>query len=545
MTPREGLLVLLNVAAALVAAIFFRVAARPAELHDPRYAERFERAREALPILDAVHVRSSEPDAAHRLVTDSGASVGRVLDPARARATFRYGRLLYATPARIEETLRTLKRGELPPRPPPAPDLAPWFRDADGPYTCDVLLRDGAEGLERIRELLPDARLSGEPVVAAAEERAARDLPRALLLGLVMAVVWIAWRSDRLRMERRLLPALVPLTALGATGWGIDVWTVPALIIAATLPRGRPLVCGAPCLLFPAGSLRRLGLVLLLAGILRWRERPPPPTPARRRELALLAVLLVAGWFGLKALPVRGLGPAALRAEPAVRLVPPGEAAATVRALRAEFAGVVGGPSPLPPPADLATRRNLRAIYTLADRMARGATGTRKERLTELAEAAALPELYLPPALRERVRTGDGRAVVWIHDDVPLAREEFVGARLYRLRGEAALRERAVWAALLVFLLAGLGASDPARLLARAAAVAGGVALLVVARHGAPEVYAPLFVIVAMAPGVTTLIGLAAAAAALPSAYLWPVAAFALAAGCGWSGEIIRRRLRS
>ena len=128
---------------------------------------------------------------------------------------------------------------------------------------------------------------------------------------------------------------------------------------------------------------------------------------------------------------------------------------------------------------------------------------------------------------------------------MPLTREEFVGARLYRLRGEAALRERAVWAALLVFLLAGFAAGGPARLLARAAAIAGGVALLVVARHGAPELYAPLFVVVGMAPGATTLIGLAAAAAALPSAYLWPLAAFALAAGCGWCGEIIRRRLRS
>lgn len=545
MTPREGLLVVLNVAAALVAAAFFRVAARPAELHDPRHAERFEQACEALPILDAVHVRSSEPDAAHRLATQGGASVGRVLDPARVRATFRYGRLLYTTPARIEETLRMLKRGELPPPPPPAPDFSPWFRDADGPYTCDVLLRDDTKGLARIRELLPDARLSGEPVVAAAEARAVRDLPRALLVGLVAALLWIAWRAGRVRVERRLLPALVPLAVLCAAGWGIDVWTVPALILAATVPRGRPLVCGAPCLLFPAGTLRRIGLVLLVAGILRWRQRPQPATPARRRELALLAVLLVGGWFALAALPLRGSEPAALRAEPAVCLVPEAEAAAKVRALRKEFTGVVGGPSPLPPAADRATRGHLRAIYTLAERMARGATGARKERLMEVAEAAALPELYLPPALRERVRTRDGRAVIWVHDDVPPAREEFIGARLYRLRGVAALRDRAVWASLLTFLLAGLAAADPVRLLARVAGVAGGVALLVVAHQGAPEVYAPLLVVVAMAPGVTSLIGLAAAAAALPSAYLWPAAAFTLAAGCGWCGELIRRRPRS
>ncbi|MHC4817374.1 MAG: hypothetical protein ACYTF8_04925, partial [Planctomycetota bacterium] len=286
MKPREALLVFLLVAAAFAAAFAWRVATR---LHDPRHADAFAAACDAQPLLSAVRVRTADPHAAQRLATAPGDAFLRVLAPARAESVFRYGRLLYAAPREVDEALARLKRGEVP-RLPPQPDIAHYYRDARGPYACDVILREGAR-VESIEAVLPDADLSGEPVVREAEARRAADVPHALIFALAVVGVIAAWRPGPQEMQRRLIAALAGVVGLRLSGLGLDVATLPALVCVAASPRGGPLLAGATCLFFPSLALRRIGVVFLVGGLIRWAA-PRPEADVRRGLYAAVLVVL-------------------------------------------------------------------------------------------------------------------------------------------------------------------------------------------------------------------------------------------------------------
>ncbi|MHC4819572.1 MAG: hypothetical protein ACYTF8_16125, partial [Planctomycetota bacterium] len=451
MKPREGLLVFLLVAAAFAAAFAWRVATR---LHDPRHADAFAAACDAQPLLGAVRVRTADPHAAQRLAAAPGDAFRRVLAPARAEAVFRYGRLLYAAPAEVDETLERLKQGEVP-KLPPQPDIARYYRDARGPYACDVILRDGAR-VERIEAVLPDAELSGEPLVREQEARRAAEVPHALILALAAAGLLAAWRPGAQEMRRRLLAALAGVAVLGTLGWGLDVATLPALVLVVAAPRGRPLLAAAVCLFFPSLALRRIGVAMVVGGLVRWAAPQPAAGGRRGLYLATLVVLAAAGWGALRAVPVMRTVPEQLRGEPAVVLVPRAQAAASAEALRNEgLAGVIGAETPVPPRPDLVTRRKLTEIFRLSMAWARKSSGERRAQFEKVAEAAALESLYLPLELRARLHARDGRAVLWIQDDLPPDREEFMSALLYRQRGEIQMRREARLAALMALLLGG------------------------------------------------------------------------------------------
>ncbi|MHC4547804.1 MAG: hypothetical protein ACYTEZ_03420 [Planctomycetota bacterium] len=557
MKPREAALVFLLVAAAFAAAFTLDVATHPRAIHDPRHAADFARAREALPLLGAVRVRSDLPHAAHRLATAPGRDFLRVLAPARAEAVFRYGRLLYASPPQVSEALAQLERGEVPALPPP-PDIGRYYRDARGPYACDVILREGAS-VGSIRRLLPDARLAGEPVVVEEEERAARPVPHAYILALAAVCAWAAWRTGVLDMQQRLLAALLPVVVLGLGGWGIDAATLAALVLAAAVPQGWPLLAALPCLFFPSLALHRVGIALLVGGCVRWAGARTQQVgleegrrPRRGGSALLLVVLLGVGWLLLAQQPLGARVPAALRGEPAATFVPRDQALARAEELRrAGWRGVVGDDTPVPPEPSALTRRQLHNIFHLATLNARKSQGERRERFEEVAEAAALEGLFLPPELRVRLRTTDGRAVLWIQEDPPLDRDDFMSARLYRLRGELQLREEGRLGALLAFLLAGgwlcyrRGNWAALALAARFAGVAAAFGLLWLGEtHGAAlpaEVLAPLLVVTAFGPSLHGALGLGAAAAVMPQSYLWPALALALAAACAWLGDLSRR----
>ena len=117
---------------------------------------------------------------------------------------------------------------------PAAPDIAALFSDRRGPYACDVVTR-GRAGLDLIRREVPDARVSGEPVARVAERAAVRNLPRAVLLALLLACGYAIYRRE-VDSERRLLAALLPLATLGSLGWGIDTTSVFAVILVAASP---------------------------------------------------------------------------------------------------------------------------------------------------------------------------------------------------------------------------------------------------------------------------------------------------------------------
>ncbi|MHC4133531.1 MAG: hypothetical protein ACYS0K_00965 [Planctomycetota bacterium] len=551
MKPREALLVFLLVAAAFAAAFALRVATR---LHDPRHADAFAAACDAQPLLGAVRVRTGDPHAAQRLTTAPGDAFSRVLAPARAESVFRYGRLLYATPAEVDEALARLKRGEVP-KLPPQPDIARYYRDARGPYACDVILRDGA-GVESIEAALPDADLSGEPVVREAEARHAAEVPHALIFALAVVCVAAVWRPGAQEMQWRLLAALAGVVGLGLSGWGLDVATLPALVCVAATPRGGPLLAGVACLFFPSLALRRIGTVFVVGGLVRWVAPRPEAGLRRGRYAAVLVVLAVGGWWALGTVPVARTVPEPLRGEPAVVLVPRAEAPAKAAALRREgLSGVVGAETPVPPRPDLVIRRKLTEIFRLSMAWARKSSGERRAQFEEVAEAAALESLYLPLELRARLHARDGRAVIWIQDELPLDREEFMSALLYRQRGDIQMRNEARFAALAVLLLGGAwlgyrrGHRGTLGLLAAFLGLAAGVALLFLAEPRAltlpAELLAPVLVVAALAPSAHAPLGLAAAAVWMPQAYLGPAVAFALASGGGWLGRVGRRSGRS
>lgn len=547
MKPRESVFVFLLVAAAFAAAFTWRVATR---LHDPRHTAAFASACEAQPLLGAVRVRSGDPHAAQRLLAAEDDAFRRVLAPARAESVFRYGRLLYAAPAEVDEALARLRRGEVP-KLPPQPDITRYYRDARGPYACDVILRDGAR-VESIEAVLPDADLAGEPVAREADARQAAGLPHALIFALAVVGVIAVWRPGPQEMPRRLLAALAGVVGLGLAGLGIDVATLPALVCVAAVPRGRPLLAGAACLFFPSLALRRIGVVFLVGGLVRW-VTPRPQVGLRGGWFAAVLVgLAAAGAWALLSVPVARTVPEPLRGEPAVVLVPRADAAAKAQALRREgWARVIGGETPVPPRPDLVIRRKLTEIFRLAMVWARKSSGARRAQFEEVAEAAALESLYLPLELRARLRARDGRAVLWVQDDLPLEREEFHSALLYRQRGEIQMRKEARIAALIGLALAGLWLGYRCRdrgapgLVAAYIGLAAGVALLL---WGEPfgltlpaELLAPVLVVAAFSPSAHAPLGLAAAAAWMPQAYLGPALAVALASGGGWLGRVGRR----
>jgi hypothetical protein len=525
------------VAAAIAAAWSFRPAVHPERIDDPEHQRRFLAACDALPPLGAVRVRSDDPHAVHRLATAPGAAIVEVSGPARAEPVFRAGRYLLATPAELDEALARLKRGELPPPPPPPPDLTRYYRDADGPYTCDAVLAGDATP-DAIRRVLPGARLSGEPLAREAEARDAPRIARTLLLALPLLGGWLAWRRGRVEAERRLLAALAALVALGVTGLGADSLTVAALLLVAGAPAGSPLLAGAPCLLFPPLALKRLGVVLLVGGVLCLGRPPAREGRGSLRAAALAVALGVAGFLALDAVPLGAASRPEVAAEPAALLVPPREVAATAAKLRAEGFDVVGDEDLVPQPADLARRRALDRIFTLAERHARGAEGELRDRFADVADAASRTDLYLPTSLRARLRARDGRHALWLAGGAPPAA---ASARLYRERGDLSRREHARAAGVAVLLALGLG-----RALVRGArpvllaflGAAAGVLLLLAAAPDAADGFVPLVAVAAAAPAFGPPLALAAAAIFDPSTLL-PAAALFVAAA------VSRRSLRS
>ncbi|MHC4933923.1 MAG: hypothetical protein ACYTGV_17235, partial [Planctomycetota bacterium] len=326
MKPREGLRLLVIVVAALVAAFTFRIAAHPEEIHDPAFARTYRAAGDQLPILDAVRVRSEEPDAAQKLRNASHGSLGRILDPSRSTGIFRYGRLLYTSPEEVERVLEDLRNGAVPGELPTPPDLSALYRDRRGSYSCDVNLSEPG-GLDLMRSALPDAELSGEPVAREAEAREAKNLPRALILGLAVGWGCLVLRRKGSEAERRLLSALLPLAVIGGLGWGVDIWTVLAAALVMTVSDGPGLLAAAPCILFPELALKRIGTVFLLGGLARWR-RPAPRSGSRRRGvLVSLALLLGAAGLLLGIYEPQVRPPEGLQLEPAATFVPGPEAA--------------------------------------------------------------------------------------------------------------------------------------------------------------------------------------------------------------------------
>lgn len=532
---REGVLLFLLVAAAVVSALLFDAATHPERVHDPRHHARFASDSEALPALGALRVRS---DAPLNEIAAFGVVMG--ITPG-VTGPFRRSRYLRASATEVAEALAALERGEAP-SPPPVPDLSRYFEDALGPYLCDLLLSPGRTPAD-VRAKLPAARLSGEPAAREAEEEEARSIARALLLGLVAIAGWLTWRCGVSEAERRLLASLGALAALGLLGMGVDRWSVAALLLVAGAPRGAPLLAAAPCLLFPSVTLGRLGFVLCLGGALRLLMRRPvlPRPPDRKRVIraAALAVILGAlAFLLLRAAPLRAQPRAEVAAEPAALLVPPGPVAEAARRLRTGGLEVTGDELLLPRAPEPRKRRDLWRIFTRARTLAGRSEGEMRTRFEDVAEAAAQVSLTtLPRDLRSRLETRDGRAVLWVPDT---DRDDFTSARLYRARGELQLRASARLAGVLVLVAWALaiavleGASGA--LLLRFVGVAAAAALLFVTSPADADVFVPLLPLAAAAPALGPALALAAAALFLP-AYFWPAAALALAA----AGAIRRR----
>ena len=537
MSRREVLLLALVVAAALAAAFSFHVAAHPGELHDPDYEARFEAAKKALPLLGAVRVRTDAKHAAHRLRISARDGIVRVVDPARAVRAFRDGRLLYGTKDEVRAVRDALRRNELPPSLPEMPEVARVFVDRRGPYACDVIV-DSPVGLDAIRSVVPCADLSGEPVLRVKERAAVRDVPRGLIVCLVLVYAWC--RVLNRKAERRLVAALLGLAALGGLGWGVDGTTVLAIAIAAGAPRGPVLLCGAPLLLFPPMALKRMGLVFLVAAIARWRA-PGPPASGRRPQgrAAWIAVAVLTGVTALAfseyrprhidSLFVRPFTP-----EPAAAFVERDAVVARAAELRKSgLEDLVGDNDPIPPAADLVTRRMLNQIFRRASDLART-----DERFAEVRDAAAVDRLDWPADLRARLHTTDRRAVLWTQDEV-LDREEFNGSELYRRRGAAGLnRDGRIATVLLLLVIAAVSAR---RIGTVVPVVAHFIPALVWSALEGSVLTLPLLAMTSVAPSGAVVLAMCGAMATMPTAYLFPSLALALASAFAWGLSRLRR----
>jgi hypothetical protein len=530
LTAREGFLLLLVVAAAFAAAFSFHVAATPAELHDPRYAAQFESARGRLPVLGAVRVRSDNPSAAHLIERAAREEVAYLVDPARAQRAFAYGALLYGTRENVKTVRDLVRQGELPYLP-VTPDIGAFFRDKRGSYACDVVLETPEGGLW-IPDEVPDAEITGEPVVRARERARLVDLPRALLLAVIVTCAVAFWRrTSRGDAEERLLAAVLPVGVLCAVGWGVDEWTVAAVVLAAAAPRRSVLLLGCVGLFFPSMVLKRLGLAFLLAGIARF-ARPPEPLARPRRRTVVLVLLMVTVF----ALTLRSPAsvPAGLWSQPAATFVEPARVGARAGELRAAgYRNVVGDVDPVPPDPDLEVKRWLHDIYSRSKLLARD-----DPRFEAVARAAASEGLYWPLDLRRQLRTTDRAAVLWVQDEAHLADEEFMSAEAYRWRGDSGLRRDGKLAGLVLLVLAGL-LLDARRQRSVEALVGSGIGLVVlVMAEGSgvplvPQAWFPLLVLAAQCPSWAAIGGLAVAALAMP-VLAWPAVALALTVAFAW-----------
>ena len=388
------------------------------------------------------------------------------------------------------------------------------------------------------------ARVSPASLLAReAEEHESASIVRTLLLGLAVLAGWLAWRHGLGEAERRLLAALGALVALGLLGMDVDPWSLPALLLVAAAPAGAPLLAAAPCLLFPPLALKRLGLVLCVGGVLRLAKRGPLRRPAARpgtlQAVALALGLGLAGFLLLGAAPVRTVPRPEVAAEPAALLVAPGAVPEAAKRLRAEGFDVTGDEILVPPPADLATRRNVGRIYLLAESLAARSEGEARARFEDSKDAASRAVLYLPSALRVRLLTNDGRAVLWAPADAE--RDDLTSARLYRDRGAIDLDESARLAGVLVFLTGALALAlferAAAKIALRFAGAAAGAALLLVADPAEADMYLPLLPLAAAAPALGPALALGAAAILLP-ALSWPAVALLVAAVVAGYGSI-------
>ncbi|MDH3590785.1 MAG: hypothetical protein OER88_02845, partial [Planctomycetota bacterium] len=413
MSPRDAVSLGIIMVAAVAAAIFFRVSTEARRI-EPASAHRgYEAARQRLPILRSVRVRSADPHAAHRLRQAKGRHFEQVLDPKRVEAVFRYGRLLYAKPEFVKALERALRKrpaeGELldwVARLPDTPDVGTYFRDRRGRYDCDVLLKDEGDAradqaLETIRATLPDADVAGETLERIRERRTRPAVARALLLALAVALL-ASWRSRTVPIERRAAVVTAALACVGVQGAGVDPWTVAAVVAVAS---GHAVAAVA---LLPAlawgwaaetPALVRIGIVgvaacatLALLEVLRPRTRlagphldtgtgatASPPAGGGRRgagraECALL-VLVLAGFAAVwpaRAPEQRVRLPKSVRDDPAVALGTPDALRALARDLEREGRGpTVGDAILLPPDPDRATALRIRRIYHKASRWGR------------------------------------------------------------------------------------------------------------------------------------------------------------------------------
>ena len=113
MNQKEALLLTGLAVAAIAAALSFRVAFAPRELHDPAYAHQFDAACDQLPILRGVRVRSdrsTQDDQIDDQIVGALRKVGQVVSPARAQRAFRYGRFLFGTTDQVKAMRDALRQ---------------------------------------------------------------------------------------------------------------------------------------------------------------------------------------------------------------------------------------------------------------------------------------------------------------------------------------------------------------------------------------------------------------------------------------------------
>jgi len=540
---REALTRLAIAGTAIGAAFLARPAAHPEDVHGPGPYDAFLSTARRLPVLDAVAVRDAPPTAAGVLASRRGPLVAEVLDPRRAYEVFSYGGLLYADVHRLEEVLATLRRGDPPEDLPAAPDLDPWFRDAQGEIVCEALLHDpeDPEGVRHIAGVLPGARLTGEPVAREIESRRESGIVRAILAALGIPVLLAGVRARRRRgtpdtgaqIERRLLAALGALLAVGAAGLGVDAAVVLALALVFGAPGGPVLLLGAPAVAFGPPALRAVGLVLGVGGLLRLEPR--------RARAALGALSFAPHRFAAACAAGGALAIAAWLVSP------PGHAPDVVRTGKAASIGPrldsVADLELLPPPLVAGERsRLLGAIEREAARLASSARDpATREAFLATVRAAGMREPYLPRALAARLVTEDDHRVVWRPTGEVADDPAFTGAGLYRERGDARLRRDALRAAgIAVALLLLAGAAGAFRPVTPARAVTIALALLCLARAEDfdPVIGWPcaslLLVVVAARPDRGWTVPLLAAGVALPSALAWPAGALLVALAPAW-----------
>jgi len=458
MNLRPTVLLCLAGVLAFAAALRFRTAVQPEELSDPEPYAAFAAAAEQVPALLAVRVHTREPDAALRIRrTPRSGEFLRIHEFAEMQLQMQRGRLAHLSVEALEQVRSELRSGAIPRRLPAAPDARPYFRDSMGAYPCDVMVRD-PRGLAILEQAVPEANLRGDPVARYENEDRRAEVLRATIAALVaLLIAGVFARSARVSVEHRLLAVLAPLVVLGWSGLGVDLWTLPALVLVAMAPVGAPLLAGAAGLAFPALALQRLGWVFLCGGILRLWPRPDSArTHPRGRDWAFAAIVAIAGWFGLQAIPASSFVSSDASREPAVMLVDAGTRVEAANQLHQEgFRQIVGGKEiPEIHAADRDKQRLLSVIHRTAKSMERTATGDDLVALGSLREAAARDGIMIPASFRQRRTAVDGRDVLWIHDPVEPDDARFASHARYRAQSESSLRTQSRWAGALVFALA-------------------------------------------------------------------------------------------